>query len=467
MNSRACRMGRRTFLARAGIAAAGAGLFSVARADVAPPNIVFVFSDEHRYQSMSFTEMPEIRTPTMARMAREGFTFHQAISNYPVCSPYRAMMMTGRYPCQTGVIDNNIPLKAAEVTIGDAFGGAGYRTAYIGKWHLGGVRAEPFGFDLSLIWTNTNEHWDVSLYHPRDSEPRQPQGYNATLMTDQAVDYINKAGEEPYLLMLSLNPPHWRFTDAPPEMRALYPDGSLPYRPNVCLDNAADDTHISQRNHSPHYEGYHAHITAIDRELERVLSAVEASSRARDTIVIYSSDHGTQFGSQGVGSKRQPFEESLRVPFMAYAPGRIEAGAESQALIGAQDVMPTLCGLAGIPVPDTCAGQDFSGHILHGSGPEPDAQLIMHIAKAGASGADAHPAPLFRGVRTARYTYAANEDGPMYLFDNQADPYQMNNLADSEAHAALRAGLHQRMMQLLREADDPFPDTARMAPAGA
>jgi arylsulfatase A-like enzyme len=276
-------------------------------------------------------------------------------------------------------------------------------------------------------------------------------------MTDQALEYIESVGEDPYLLMLSLNPPHACFTDAPPEMKALYPDGSLPYRPNVSLENAGEG-HISQRNASPHYEGYHAHITAVDRELARVLDTVAASPRARDTIVIYTSDHGAQFGSHGVGSKRQPFEESLRVPFLVHAPGRVRPENVSQALFGAQDVMPTLCGLAGIPVPQSCSGQDFSGHVLRGEGPEPDAQLIMHISKKNASGGDAHPAPLFRGARTARHTYAANENGPMYLFDNQADPYQMNNLVNSETHTGLRDSLHRRMLELLRNADDPFPN---------
>lgn len=455
-NRRSPQLTRRGFLADAGlVAAAGVGLSSPMRAESRQPNIVFVFSDEHRQQSMSFTEMPAVHTPTMARMARDGCMFEQAVSNYPVCSPYRAMMMTGRYPYQTGIIDNNIPLREAEITVGDAFRDAGYRTAYIGKWHLGGTRAEPFGFDLSLIWTNTNIHYDESFYHPRNGEAVQPKGYNATLMTDQAVEYISNAGDAPYLLMLSLNPPHWRFTDAPPEMQALYPDGSLPFRPNVCLEDAGE-AHISQRNGTPHYEGYHAHITAVDRELARILDAVEASPRGRDTIVIYTSDHGTQFGSHGVGSKRQPFEESLRVPFLALAPGRIAPGCVSQALFGAQDVMPTLCGLAGIAAPETCAGQDFSGHMLHGEGPEPDAQLIMHISKSNASGGDAHPAPLFRGVRTARHSYAVNEDGPMYLFDNQQDPYQLENLAARETYAELRETLHRRTLALLRKAEDPI-----------
>ncbi len=419
------------------------------------PNVVFVFSDEHRYQSMSFTETPEVITPNMAKMAREGFCFHQCISNYPVCSPYRAMLMTGRYPHQTGMIDNNIQLRDAEYTLGRAFKAAGYRTAYIGKWHLGGTRAEPFGFDLSLIWTETNAHHDASRYHPRDGGPIQPQGYNATLMTDQALAYMETAGSAPYLLMLSLNPPHADFTDAPADKRALYPEGAVPRRPNVRLDNAGGE-HISQKNGTPYYEGYHAHITAVDEELGRVLKAATASKTDRRTIVVYTSDHGSQFGSHGVGSKRQPFEESLRVPFMAWAPGLIPEGSASQALIGAVDLMPTLCGLAGIATPQSCMGQDFSGHLLGGAGPEPEAQLIMHISKENASGGERHPAPLFRGVRTAQHTYAVNASGPLLLFDNAADPYQMNNLVDSPEHAALREDLQRRLAAMLRTAEDPF-----------
>lgn len=446
-------MSRRTFLAAAGAAAAsmaGGNAFS----GNTPPNIIYVFSDEHRYQSMSFTEMPPVQTPVMARMAREGFSFTHSISNYPVCSPYRGMLMTGRWPYQTGIIDNDFPLRHSEYTLGHAFKEAGYRTGYIGKWHLGGTRAEPFGFDLSLIWTETNTYYDKSRYHPKEGEPVQPKGYNATLMTDQALDFMREAGDAPYLLVLSLNPPHADFTGAPPEKKALYPEGSLPYRPNV-RGNADTKVEIARQNRYPYYEGYHAHISAVDDELGRILAAVEASSTARDTIVIYTSDHGSMFGSHGVGSKRQPYEESIRTPFLVFCPGRVKPGA-TDALFGAVDVMPTLCGLAGIAVPPSCSGKNFSGHVYGVSDPAPDAQLIMHIAKDNASGGQNHPAPIFRGLRTARYTYFVIEDGRCFLFDNEADPYQLENRVDDPGFAGLRAQLHARLGELLREAEDPF-----------
>ncbi|MBX3178823.1 MAG: sulfatase [Candidatus Hydrogenedentes bacterium] len=423
------------------------------------PNIVYVFSDEHRYQSMGHTEMPEVKTPVMDRMAAEGFSFTQCVSNYPVCSPYRAIAMSGRWPYQTGVIDNGLPLSPAEMTVGKAFQAAGYRTGYIGKWHLGGTRAEPFGFDRSLIWEGINTHYDKGVYFPAAGEPVQPKGYNATLMTDQAIDFIRENRERPFFLMLSINPPHADFTDAPPEKRALYPEGSLPFRPNFAPSDAEAGS-IFASNGSPFYEGYHAHISAVDDELGRLLDTLESEGIAEDTIVIYTSDHGSMHGSHAVGSKRQPYEESLRIPMIVYGPGRIPGGAASPALIGAIDMAPTLCGLAGIEPPAAFVGGDYSGVLRGEAPPARDAQFIMHIAKENASHGNNHPAPIFRGVRTARYTYAVGPEGPFCLFDNQLDPYQMNNLIADREYAALREELEGRLRGWLREAEDPFTPPA-------
>ncbi|MCC6152790.1 MAG: sulfatase-like hydrolase/transferase, partial [Candidatus Hydrogenedentes bacterium] len=150
---------------RAFLAAAGTGVLAIS-ASAQPannpqrqPNIIYLFSDEHRWHSMSCTELPELKTPNLARLAEESAEFTQCISNYPVCSPYRAMLLTGRWPYETGIIDNGLPLSPDENTVGKAFQTADWRTGYIGKWHLNGTRAEPFGFEHSLIWEKTNQHF--------------------------------------------------------------------------------------------------------------------------------------------------------------------------------------------------------------------------------------------------------------------------------------------------------------------
>ncbi len=429
------------------------------------PNVLYVFSDQHRWHSMSFTEQPQLQTPNMARLAGDGASFSRCVSNYPVCSPYRAMLLTGRWPYQTGIIDNNIPLGTTEQTLGKLFKSAGYRTGYIGKWHLGGERAEPYGFDESLVWEGTNTHWDQSTYYPAKGEPVQPKGYNATLMTDQALGFVEAHKDEPFLLLLSLNPPHSNFLDPPQAKKDLYPEGSIPYRPNVPEKPKGGDTAGQPKKNKnvdlsrddwPTQQGYHAHISAIDDELGRLLKKLDDLGIAGNTIVVYSSDHGSMQGSHGLGGKRQPHEESIRVPFIIRYPGVIAPGRKEDALFGAIDIAPTLTRLAGLEKQDAFVGQDFSPLLRGEKFDAPKAQLIMHIAKENASGGQEHPAPLFRGLRTERYTYAEVVEGGGFLFDNQEDPYQLKNLFDDGARAEQRLALHTQLLEALRKAQDPL-----------
>jgi arylsulfatase A-like enzyme len=438
-------MDRREFIGSvAGALVAGSATANASAQKTRQPNIIYAFSDEHRWHSQSFTELPEVKTPNMAKLAQQGFEFTHCISNYPVCSPYRAMLQTGRWPFHTGIIDNNLPLRQDEWTIGKAFKQAGYRTALIGKWHMVGQHVEPFGYDHSLIWEGTNIHWDKSKYYPANGEPQQPKGYNATLMTDQALDFIRESKDNPFFLMISWNPPHSNFLDPPKEKLALYPEEkSLSKRPNyqASTEKKSDKEPVLGKNDWSVYQGYHAHISAIDDELGRLMAELEKLGLAEDTILIYTSDHGSMMGSHGLSGKRQPFEESIRVPFTIRWPGKIDAGKRNDALFGTIDIVPTLCALAGVPANAECAGQDFSPHCFGKTGPEPDVQFIMHIAKENASGGKEHPAPLFRGARTKTHTLAILQKGGGYLYDNSADPYQQHNLFDAPESEKLKGGL--------------------------
>ncbi len=458
---------RRTFLRRSAAALAGAPVVlrtATSGSGKRPPNIVFAFSDEHRWQSMSFTELPAVHTPNMSRLAAEGAHFTHCISNYPVCSPYRAILMTGRWPYRQrmrdsspGMIDNAYALSPDQVTLGHVFRRAGYRTGYIGKWHMGGTRAEPFGFDHSLIWTRTNTHWR-SQYHPAGRPAVTAEGYNATLMTDQALAFIDQNRDRPFFLMLSWNPPHSNFLDAPEEMQARYRDaGSLPYRLNVPPDFRAGVGARRAVRRQAVYRGYHAHVSAVDVELGRVLAGLDEWKLTENTVVVYASDHGSMLGSHSVGGKRQPYEESIRVPFLVRWPGHVPAGRRIEALFGAIDIFPTLCALAGMKPPVACDGEDFSGWLAAGGhGPSPGSQLIMHIAKEHASGGRRHPAPLFRGVTTGRWTYALYPDRPWCLFDNRNDPYQLDNRIADPGLSKVRRQLREMLDRWLRKARDPI-----------
>ena len=429
------------------------------------PNVVYVFSDQHRYQSMSFTEMPEVKTPNMARLAKQGVCFDNCISNYPLCSPHRAMLLTGRWPYQQkmlddspGMIDNNLALDPDQMTVGKAFKHAGYATGYIGKWHLTGTDAVPFGFDHSQIWENDNDHWNAYYFENGERIVPAPQGYNATLMMNQALEFIEEkhAAPDPFFLMLSLNPPHLIFNDATQERKDLYPNESdLPRRPNFPKAYPQPFENMTWET----YQGYHAHVSAIDEELGRIMAKLDELGLADNTIVVYTADHGSMLGSHAKGDKRHPYQEAIKVPFIARWPKGIPTGRRSDLLLGTIDIMPTLCGLAGLPIPKVCQGQDLSPSFRGEKSVEPESQFIMHIC-ADANDGEKPWAPYFRGVTTGRYTYTVHAgelgQGTWQLFDNEVDPYQMNNLAEDTSMAPVKKELVAMLADWLKQSDDPY-----------
>ncbi len=448
---------RRDFLklAGAGIAAVAVPVCRAATdAAVVRPNIIFAFSDEHRWQSLSFTEMPELKTPMMARLAQEGVSFVTCISNNPICMPARTMIMTGKWPYATRGLENNgAVLDAAnQPTLGKVFGAAGYKTCYIGKWHIG-MRPETAGFAQAHVWANTDHHWKSS--YQENGKRTFYKGYNATGMTDQALKFVETCAQaqQPFFVMVGWNPPHAVFTDPPDDMKALYPLGSLPHRPNFSVK----DKH--KEDEAAAYQGYHAHISAIDRELGRLLQRLDELKLAQNTLVIYTSDHGSMFGSQGKGSKRHPEEESIRIPFLARWPGKIPAGARPQQLLGQIDFFPTLCGLAGLPVPASCHGTNLAPAVRGEPVSGPGSQFIMHISnnKDADKVKDDPKAPVFRpyfrGVRTKQYTYTVGVHGPWLLYDNQKDPYQRKNLLGTPAAEQAQADCQKLLEEWLAKAE--------------
>jgi arylsulfatase A-like enzyme len=366
------------------------------------------------------------------------------------------MLLSGRWPYQTGIIDNAIQLRSDEVSLGRVFLNAGYRTGYIGKWHLSpgdeGGRFIPKGparqgFEYWQVWSQTNQHFDTSFTHDSETGAKiQPKGYNCTLMTDEANEFIRANRERPWMLMMSWNPPHPNFDDAPPEHKDRYNPEALRFRPNV-----KDSERLRKQ-----CAGYYGHISAVDIEFGRLLRTLKETGQADDTIVVYTSDHGDMMGSHGFGGKRVPWEESCKVPFLVRYPGVATAGRPLDGLFSTIDIYPSMCGLAGLAVPGHCAGRDLSAAMRGQNTSFPESAFLMHIQKENASGGENHPAPLFRGVRTDRHTYAVADDGRWLLYDNREDPYQMRNLIADPARQKLARDLDGLVLEWLRRSQDPF-----------
>lgn len=456
------RLNRREFLNRTAWGLAAHSLLKPAAGRGADPrtsrrpNIVYVLVDQWRAQAFGYAGDPNVKTPHLDALAGQSVQFENAVSVCPVCTPHRAALMTGRHPLSTGMFLNDLHLPSGEVCMAELFREAGYETAYIGKWHLDGHGRGAFiprerrqGFDYWKVLECTHEYNASHYYEGEDQTKRMWKGYDAFAQTEDAQTYIREhaKGDKPFLLVVAYGPPHAPHHTAPPEYKALYPADSIQLRPNVpdALRQAV------QRE----AQGYYGHCTALDRCVGDLLKTLGETGAAKDTVFIFTSDHGEMLGSQGQppGEKQRPWDESILVPFLVRYPAL--TGFEGRTVrtpINTPDILPTLLSLAGIGVPDTVEGSDLSRFIGSPASEEDRAALFMSVSPfAGYAKGSA-----YRGIRTARYTYVRRVNGPWLLYDNRADPYQMNNLVGVPEQAGVQAELEVRLQSMLKLTGDTF-----------
>jgi arylsulfatase A-like enzyme len=248
-------------------------------------------------------------------------------------------------------------------------------------------------------------------------------------------------------LFLSWGPPHDPYQTAPARFRALFKPEDIQLRPNVpeALAGQAREK----------LAGYYAHGAALDACFGQLLDTLARTGQDRDTIVIFTSDHGDLAGSQGLWNKQWPHEESIRVPFLMRLPASREARTVD-LLLDAPDLMPTLLALCGAPVPPGLEGRDFSEVLLGREPADPATDAVLacytpfHQMLRKTGGWE------YRGLRTLRYTYVINPQGPWFLFDNEADPFQLRNLVNTPETAAIQAALDRRLRERLKALRDPF-----------
>ena len=427
------------------------------------PNVVFLLTDQWRLQALGYAGNRQAHTPNIDRLAGESLNFKHAISGYSVCCPWRASFLTGQYPLTHGVIVNDVPISGDPVGLGDAFKQAGYNTAYIGKWHVDGRGRKLYipperrlGFDYFKALECTHDYNQSAYYDNDDPAMRFWGGYDVFAQTADAQDYIrSQSAEKPFMLVLSWGPPHNPYETAPQEYRDLYNPGEIELRPNVPLAMADEAREW--------LAGYYAHCSAIDKSVGDIMLTLDERGLSEDTVLVFASDHGDMLGSQGWTRKQKPWEESIRVPFLLRYPAKY--GPESRAVepfLNAHDIMPTLLGLCGLPIPESVEGRDVSP-ALAGETIESDSR--MDAGGAGALLACFHPfgewsRPVggheYRGLRTARYTYCRRLDGPWLLYDNDSDPFQLDNLVGNERYAEIQAELEALLQRELDAIGDDF-----------
>ena len=293
-------------------------------------------------------------------------------------------------------------------------------------------------------------NYNHSFYYANDSdEKRVWGGYDAIAQTRDVRDYIqNHNAENPFLLVLSWGPPHAPYETAPEKYRALYRAEDVPLRPNVPAQ--------AEANARKWIAGYYGHCTALDDCMGDLLQTLDDTGRADNTLVLFFSDHGDMLGSQGSAKKQQPWDESIRIPFLLRWPAQFGTeGREIDDPIDIPDIMPTLLGLCGIDIPDTVEGLDYSAYLNGGDNPSDGAALLQCPQPFG-QWTRAQGGREYRGLRTRQYTYVRTLDGPWLLYDNNADPFQLNNLIDNPNSADLRRELDNGLQRRLNAQNDAF-----------
>jgi arylsulfatase A-like enzyme len=468
------------------------------------PNLIYIFPDQFRLQSLGIwqqkgfdnilgTVSDPVVTPTLDRLAKESILFSQACTIYPLCSPYRGMLMSGRYPANNG-IENNCRADRADSLrhdiscMTDVLHDSGYETAYIGKAHWEetrnlfdesgnyiGIRKAPGGHLMNRYDTyvpegrgrHGNDYWfqcvkddhkDPRVYSSdpeaiegkRDGEQYRPGIYSPKLEADVIIDYLRNTRNQrdsgkPFSLVWAPNPPHnpYASEDDCDEVayRKFYRDkkpANLLNRPNL-VDNPENKAKQVAAF-------YFANVTGIDKQVNRVLQALEEIGEAGNTILVFTSDHGEMMGSHGLMGKNCIYDEAFLVPCMIRFPGRLEHRIEDLMLTPV-DMMPTLLGLLGLSdeIPGKLDGVNYARALENNRfdhTPKPRNVPYIGFKK--------------RGIRSADYTVEVHEDGTTRFFDLRADPYQRKSLAPDERPAAMQKNLLKDLGAWLVKMNDPW-----------
>jgi len=416
------------------------------------PNIIFILSDDHRYDFMSFIPMfsaqvatPKfLKTPNMDKLAKEGAYFQNAFVTTSLCSPSRASILTGMYSHKHGVVDNDSPVPPNNIFFPEYLQQQGYETAFMGKWHMGGDSDEPRkGFDKWVSFKGQGVYFNPLLNV--DGKKVQEEGYITDILTEYAVDYINQEREKPFFLYLSHKAVHAMFEPAErhkgkfndviieyPETMANteenYVDKPIWVKEQRYGWHGVDYMYHGELNFDEFYKRYCETILALDESIGTVLNTLEETGLDKSTVVFYTSDNGFSLGEHGLIDKRQMYEESMRVPLLVYSPGFIKPSTIISELVQNIDIAPTILELGGLMTPEQMDGKSFVP-LLQGKNIEWREEIFYEYFWERPF---PHTPTVF-GVRTNKYKYMTFHGiwDIDELYDIEIDPLEKHNLINN------------------------------------
>jgi N-acetylglucosamine-6-sulfatase len=414
------------------------------------PNILFILSDDHRWDALSCLGHPFIKTPHLDRLAAQGILFENAFVTSSLCSPSRASFLTGQYAHTHGVKNNLTPWRDRNVTFLEILKKAGYDTAFIGKWHMPGRLPRLRGVDrfiTFMVQAGQGRYFDCPLIvDGKETPSRKP--YITEELTDYAIEFISRKRDRPFCLYLSHKAVHHQFRP-PPDLDHLYDEV------NLRLPDEADSWVAMTQGLTwagifgpiePHFRNYCEALVALDREIGRLLRHLERTGCDSHTLVIYAGDNGYFWGEHRLVDKRWPYEESIRIPFILRYPGQVKnPGRRATQMILNIDLAPTLLDMAGLPVPDSMEGMSLAPLLTGREAAWRKAWLYEYFKDFP------YNVPETRAVRTERHILIDYEGRRKdELFDLIRDPRQRRNLIHTP-EGRRRLPELRRMLQALME----------------
>ena len=440
------------------------------------PNIVFLLLDDVRYDDVLGHPFADL--PNLERLVREGASFERFFTSAPLCSPSRAVFMSGQYPFRNGIVDNGERAEQSHqmTTFPSLLHEAGYRTGFFGKWHMGHEDDSPRpGFDRWVSFVGQGVYFDPELNV--DGEPAQGYGYMTDLLTDEAVSFIVASSpDEPFLAVVAhkavhpeIFPNYVRTFPPAPGDEELYAGATLARSPNwrapmagkPALSRPVDYTDPrSPEGGLPDDIVYDRlrMLSAVDRGVGRVIAALESMGILDQTVFVVTSDQGFFYGEFGLAQERRlAYEPSVHIPLIVRYPPLVQPSSSPRALASNIDVAPTLLELGGAAIPGDMDGTSLVPALENDEATVRDDLLIEYYTD------EVFPRLQnmgYKAIRSDRYKFIRYEDleGMDELYDLDADPYELHNLLPDSASSGLVDQLSDRLDVLLGESPGQTPN---------
>lgn len=425
------------------------------------PNVLFIFSDDQRFDTVHALGNEQIKTPFMDALTERGVSFTNAHIMGglcgAVCIPSRAMTLTGR-----SLFHITHKIDPAHTTLPQALGSQGYETFVTGKWHSGKASlARSFSGGDKIFFGGMTDQWRVPVHefdpsgvYPKDKEILE-QRFSSEIFTDAAVEFLrNRKGEDPFFLYAAYTAPHDPRT-APKEFLDLYDPSKLPLPPNFLPEHPFDNGELKVRDEllapfprtpeaiQRHLADYYAMISSLDAQIQRILTVLAERGWIEDTIVVFAGDNGLALGQHGLMGKQNVYEHSVHVPLIMAGPG-LPSGVRCDRLCMLLDIFPTLCELTGTVVPGTVEGLSLMPAIRE------DREVRDHLFFAYRE--------FQRSVRDRRHKlieYQVNGQRTTQFFDLKEDPWETRNLSEDPHQKDRVAELRKVLVNLQQQLGDP------------